>query len=240
MGSPSDWIGYWNDAPPIYSGPQHRTVHYRAIADDIARHIPARTAHVMDFGCGDALSADRVAERCRRLILVDGAETVLAGLKERMSGFAHVAVVAPEAIEVVVPQGSLDLIVVNSVVQYLTADDLVALMRRLAPLLAAGGAVVVADVVPPDASPVHDAAALMAFAARNGFLLPAGVGLVRTFASNYRQLREKLGFSQYSESAFLTLMSRAGFECRRIQPNFGHNQRRMAFRATVAPVSGTG
>ncbi len=233
MRQPSDWIAYWNAAPPIYSGMRHKFVHYLNVADDIVRHIDGSDWQVLDYGCGDALSAERVAAVCGRLILIDGGETVRAGLIERCESCAKIVIAAPEDVERVADVGSLDLIVINSVVQYLTTEDLIALMRRLKPMLSPQGTIIVADVVPPDASPVHDAAALMVFAARHGFIVEAVVGLFQTFISDYRRVRERLGFSQYTEAAFLSVMSRAGFECCRIQPNFGHNQRRMAFRATT-------
>ena len=93
------------------------------------------------------------------------------------------------------------------------------------------GALVLADLIGHKQSAVADALALLKFAAANGFLIAAFFGLVRTVFSDYRKIRSQLGFSQYSESEMLALLSAAGFRAMRMPKNFGHNQRRMAFAA---------
>ncbi len=61
-------------------------------------------------------------------------------------------------------------------------------------------ALIVADVIPPGVGVLTDTIALLRYAARNGFLLAAIVGLGRTIFSRYRRLRAKLGISCYGES----------------------------------------
>ena len=77
-----------------------------------------------------------------------------------------------------------------------------------------------------------DALSLLSFAARNGFFIAAGFGLVRTLFSDYGKIRAKLGISQYSEEEMLSILRGAGLIGTRLPRNFGHNQQRMAFEAT--------
>ena len=154
-------------------------------------------------------------------------------LRQRFSGRANPGVLSPDEVAAL-PDGHFDLIVANSLLQYLdrpTLDGLLALWRRL---LAPGGRLLLADIIPPDVSAVQDAAALLSFAAKDGFLPAAVVGLVRTALSPYRKLRGELGLSMYREDAFLALLREAGFAAERTRPNVGHNQNRMAFLARVA------
>ena len=76
-----DWVSFWDSDHSIYVNARHRDVHYRTIADMIVRHVPSPDATVLDFGCGEALHADRVAAACRHLILVDAAPNVRASLR---------------------------------------------------------------------------------------------------------------------------------------------------------------
>jgi hypothetical protein len=76
-----------------------------------------------------------------------------------------------------------------------------------------------------------DAAALLAFARREGFLTAALGGLVRTFFSDYRRVRAVLGLRQLDEAEMIALLRANGFEAQRLRPNLGHNQSRMAFMA---------
>ena len=86
---------------------------------------------------------------------------------------------APDEVERLA-DASIDLVVANSLVQYIAPaelDRLLAIWRRL---LAPGGVLIVADVIPPGVGVLTDAVALLRYAAKNGFLLAAVVGIGRT------------------------------------------------------------
>lgn len=225
-----DWISYWDSDHPIYVNARHFDVHYSNIADDIIRLLPSKQARVLDYGCGEALHAGRIAAACTSLYLCEAAPNVRVRLKERFGKDANIAVVTPQDVEAMEPQ-SLDLIVANSLLQYLKREELVKLLKVWRRLLAPGGALIVADVIGPKQSAIADALSLLRFAAANGFLTAAFIGLVKTTLSDYRKLRVQLGLTTYSEEEMLALLSEAGYDAARLKPNLGHNQGRMAFRA---------
>jgi SAM-dependent methyltransferase len=226
-----DWVSFWDSDHPIYVNARHFDVHYRAIAEDIAALIPSAAAHVLDHGCGEALHADKIAARCAELLLCEAAPTVRARVAKRFKGEPKIRVLAPEDVEKL-PANSLDLIVANSLLQYLKRDELGAILVSWKRLLKPGGRLVVADILPLQQSMPKDALALLSFAAKNGFLIAAVLGLVRTAFSDYGKIRAQLGMSQYSEEEMLGILRSADFNARRLKKNFGHNQQRMAFEAT--------
>jgi SAM-dependent methyltransferase len=228
-----DWIAFWNSDHSIYVDDRHRDLHYRAIADDIAALVPSPAATVVDFGCGEALHADRVAAASGRLILVDAAEKVRAGLARRFTDVSRIAVRSPPELAGC-PDGSVDLVVMNSVAQYVGSAELDALLASFRRLLRPGGLLVVGDVVPPDVSPVTDARALLKFAARGGFLGAAILGLIRTVLSDYSRLRSSLGLARYDVPAMTEKLAAAGFTAERAATNIGHNQARITFLARPA------
>ncbi len=225
-----DWVSFWDSDHPIYVNARHFDVHYREIADDIIKLIPSPDAKLLDHGCGEALHADRIAAKCGGLFLCEAAPTVRARVAERFRGEEKIRVLAPEDVEKL-PDACLDLIVANSLAQYLKQDQLKALLQTWKRVLKPRGSLVIADVIGHEQSPVADALALLRFAAVNGFLIAAFFGLVRTAFSDYRKIRSQLGFTQYSESEMLSLLREAGFNATRMPRNFGHNQSRMAFTA---------
>jgi ubiquinone/menaquinone biosynthesis C-methylase UbiE len=227
------WRDYWNADTPIYVNERHKALHYRLVANDIAALIERPGAVVLDHACGEALSAQRVAAKCERLYLCDGAPLVRERLHERFGTDPRIAVLAPEEVDALA-DGSLDLVVVNSLVQYLSLEELRRLLRLWRAKLKPDGRLVVADVIPHDVSPVADAKALLSFAASGGFLKAALVGLVRTVLSDYRKVRDELGFAQYDEPEMLEILTEAGFSPERRPRNFGHNQARMTFLARPA------
>jgi SAM-dependent methyltransferase len=230
MNDARDWITFWDNPHSIYVNARHFDVHYRDIADGTCRLLPRQGLRVLDYGCGEALHADRVAAKAAKLYLCETAASVRSRLAQRFAGNAAVAIVTPEDVARM-PDGSLDVVVANSVVQYLSSaelDRLLALMRRL---IAAGGVLIVGDVIGPDATPLNDAMALLRYAARNGFLLAAVIGLIRTVFSDYRAVRARLGIACYSEAEFTARLTAAGFGAQRLADNLEHNPARMSFRA---------
>jgi SAM-dependent methyltransferase len=198
----ASWIDYWNSDHPIYVNDRHKALHAAGIARDFGRHIKSKTAVVLDYGCGEALYAEDVARLCSKLICSDAAPAVREKLAERVASIPKIEVQSPDQTETT-PDGAYDLIVVNSLLQYLTIDQLSALLSLWRRLLKPDGRLVLADVVPPDVSPVTDATALLSFAFKGGFAGAALMGFVRTALSDYRKLRGELGFTMHSEYDFL-------------------------------------
>jgi ubiquinone/menaquinone biosynthesis C-methylase UbiE len=228
------WRDYWNQDTPIYSSERHKLLHYRGVANDIAALIASPGARVLDYGCGEALFADRVAQRCAHLYLSDGAPLVRERLAGRLNGHPGVTILAPEEMDRI-PAGSLNLVVVNSLLQYLSLGDLRALLPEFRRTLAPDGRLVLADVIPPDVSPVVDARALLGFAWRGGFLFSALAGLARTAVSDYRRMRDEIGLSHYTEDDLRDILEDSGFAVVRLPRNLGHNAARMTFEARPVP-----
>jgi SAM-dependent methyltransferase len=225
-----NWRDYWNQDTPIYVSDRHKTLHYQLIASDIAALVPSPQAHVLDHGCGEALSAGRVAARCGRLYLCDAAPLVRERLNQRFRANPKIEVLGPEEIEDLT-DGSLDLVVANSLLQYLSREelrDLLGLWRRK---LKREGRLVLADVVPPNLGPLADAKALLAFGWKGGFATRAVIGLIRTALSDYRKIRSELGLTTYAEPELIELLRAEGFSAERRAKNIGHNQERMTFLA---------
>ncbi len=228
-----DWISFWDSEHSIYVNARHRDVHYRRIADDVRRYVPRPDAVVLDYGCGEALHADRVAGATGRLILCEAAPKVRAALTARFQAEKDIEVRDPEEVAAL-PDASLDFIVMHSVAQYLTPAELAekfALFRRL---LGPGGLFLLGDVIPPKVSAMTDAGALLGFAAANRFLGAALIGLARTALSDYWTLRSSLGLRRYAADEITRMLAAAGFSTQRAPVNVGHNPARMTFLARPA------
>ena len=226
------WREFWDSAHSIYVSDRHKDVHYRDVAGQLAAFVPKPDARVLDVGSGEAIHADMVAGHAQEVLLCDAAASVRAAITARFVDNPKIKVLAPEDVEHL-PDASLDLIFANSLVQYLTEDELdrtLALWRRL---LAPGGILVVADVIPPSVGPLSDGFALIRYAAANGFLGAALLGLTRTALSRYTRLRGELGIARYDEAAFLGKLRAAGFAAERLPRNVEHNPARMTFRARL-------
>ena len=226
------WREFWDSAHSIYVSERHKDVHYRDVAEQLAAFVPRPDARVLDHGCGEAIHTDLVAARAGEVLLCDSAASVRASLAARFADNSKIKVIAPKEVERL-PDASLDLVFANSLVQYLTPAELDRMLGVWRRLLATGGVLIVADVIPPQVGAVSDGLALLRYAAANGFLGGALVGLARTALSRYRRLRSELGIARYTEAEFLAKLRAAGFEAERLPRNVEHNPARMTFRARI-------
>jgi SAM-dependent methyltransferase len=229
-GDVRDWTEFWDQPHSIYVNARHFDVHYRDIAQGIIALLPGPNARVLDYGCGEATHADLVAASAKELVLCESAPSVRAKLSQRFADIRNIRVLAPDQVERL-PEASIDLLVANSLVQYIARADLDRLLAAWRRLLAPGGALIVADVIRPGVGVVTDTVALLRYAARNGFLLAAIIGIARTVFSGYSRLRAELGISCYGEEEFMAKLAAAGFAAERLPFNLEHNPARMTFRA---------
>jgi len=230
----SDWVKFYDfKHSVIYVNARHRDVHYRRIAEDIRAYVPSPAARVLDYGCGEATSADLITNACAQLVLVEAAPNVRASLTMRYAGHPKIAVIAAEQVAAL-PKASFDLVVMHSVAQYLTQAELDRLLAIFRSLLKPDGLFILGDIVPPHFAAPAAALALLRFGAANGFFWAAAFGLVRIFASDYLRLRKTAGLSHYTEAAILERLREAGFKPERATRNISHNQWRMTFLCRAA------
>lgn len=228
-----DWIDYYDSTHTIYASKRHRDVHFETIAADIIGYIPSRDAVVLDYACGEALSAPKVAEACGKLILAEPAPGVRGRLIARFAPNTRIRVRSLDELRGM-EEASVDLAILNSAAQYMTPAELDWAFDTLHWLLKPTGRLVVGDILHPKVGMARDVTALLKFGAKHGFLKDALVGLVRTALSDYRQLRTRIGLQRYTEDEMIAKLEAAGYAAERAPKNIGHNAARMTFVARRA------
>ncbi|HSY57818.1 MAG TPA: class I SAM-dependent methyltransferase [Bradyrhizobium sp.] len=225
-----DWIDYYDSTHTIYASKLHRDLHFQLIARDIIGYIGAADAVVLDYACGEALSAAKVAEACGQLYLAEPAPGVRGRLIARFAPNTKIRVRSLEDVRKMA-EHSIDLVVMNSVAQYMTPAELDSAFAIIRRLLRPGGRLVLGDVLRPEVGMLRDVLALLRFAADYGFLRDALIGLISTALSDYRQLRSRVGLQRYSEADMIAKLAQNGFTASRVGVNIGHNRWRMTFVA---------
>ncbi len=221
---------FWNGDQVLYVNSRHRALYYADIGKEIAALIASPEALLLDYGCGEALAADFLAGKCARLYLYDPIQKIETSLRARNKANPKIAVLDRASLEAL-PDAGLDLMICNSVLQYLSREECGALVAFAAEKLKLGGRLVVADIIPPHVDALTNSWALVEFAYRGGFLLAALRGLFSTFFSRYRRRRGRMGLTTFAIPDMQRLLSTRGFEARRFDRNIGHNQARMTFIA---------
>ena len=225
-----DWIDYYDSTHTIYASKLHRDLHFEVIARDIIGYIASPDAVVLDYACGEALSAVKVAEACAKLYLAEPAPGVRGRLIARFAPNTKIRVRSLDDLRTMA-ENSVDLVVMNSVAQYMTSAELDSAFDVIHRLLRPTGRFVLGDILRPEVGMISDVLALLRFAATHGFLRDALIGLVSTALSDYRHLRNKVGLQRYGEDEMIAKLGAAGFSATRTPHNIGHNPWRMTFVA---------
>ncbi len=230
MSNPSAWLQFWNQEQSVYVSQRHIVSNYRAIADDFLALEPEGVGKtLLDYGCGEALATGRFVTAGYHVALYDPSALMQEKARRFARGETTLYRTAAE-----IPRQSADVILIVSVLQYLSKDETSDMLRSVHEYLRPVGKLYIADVVPPDVSMLRDVYSLLRAGLRDGFFFAALIGLGKTFFSEYRSLRKTAGFTTWSEGEFLALLAARGFQGVRMPHNIGHNQGRMTFCATIA------
>lgn len=213
-GSLAPWVGYFDRM----SGVTRR--HHAEAADHVRRLRAAvaiqRGLRLLDFGCGPGLVGALLAPDVDRYLFWDAAPAVL---QEAIRRLGHVASAAPAPADLgALPAGSIDLILVNSVVQYMGSSELATWLPRWRRLLAPAGRVLLSDLPPPGERALRALGDTLRFAASQGLLisaLPEAVGALTRYSA--RRTRTSLFRPDTAELA--RLAAAAGLSSERLAEN---------------------
>lgn len=166
-----DWVAYWDEL-------DEGQLLFREEADEYVRNLAAavrldRGMRVLDFGCGYGFVAHGLAPLVGQLFLWDAAESMRACARSHLAGRPNVYILGSPGTSDAPGDPRFDLILVNSVIQYMSEAEFLARLATWCLQLAPGGQVVVSDIIPPDHPPLKDILALLSFSTRRGYLLRA-------------------------------------------------------------------
>jgi SAM-dependent methyltransferase len=232
------WLDFWNAPNAIYVSRRHQKAHYAKILSGIGCFVPAGgAAVVLDWGCGDALAANDLAQACRTLLLYDRADSTRRRLLSNYAGSPKIRVLGDAELGAVA-SASVDLIIVNSVVQYLDRRQFVDALRLFQRLLKSDGKLLLGDIIAPDTPLVGHVTTFLGFAWQNGFFVAAVIGLARNFVSPYRKLRRDAGYACYTEMQMLGLLDDNGFVGERLASNIAVSELRSSYLARKSGAVG--
>src|SRR5438105_10009669 len=150
-----DWIDYYDSTHTIYASKLHRELHFQAIARDIIDYISSKDAVVLDYACGEALSAGKVADACAKLYLAEPAPGVRGRLIARFAPNTKIRVRSLDDLRKM-DEKSVDLVIMNSVAQYMTPDELDSAFAVIRRLLKPSGRLVLGDILRPEVGMARD------------------------------------------------------------------------------------
>ena len=219
---PPDWNAYnrWNQR---HRGMSELWVR-ELVAWLVAENVAGAHSNVLDYGCSWFDVGAALAARVRRVDGFDIDPAAVAAARQRMAGCSHVTLFDAVA---QIPMRTYDVIVVNSVLQYMRDEAEVATFLRQARdwLVSARATIVVSDVIPPQYSPARDAVDSLAVALRHGLLWP-----MLTHLRKAARMPAGHGRLRLAPETMTRLALSAGFACELLDRNLTPSKRRFTCR----------
>jgi SAM-dependent methyltransferase len=179
---------------------------------DLAAPRPGE--RLVDLGCGrgsDLLRAAALVGLTGQVSGVDATPGMVQAARQRTAGLANASVVLGDLAAVPLPAGCADVVVSNCAINH--APDKAAVFREVARLLAAGGRMVVSDVVSEAVLPESVRSDPAAWAACYGGAIPEAEYLAAVAAAGLTELRILTRSEPYEKGGVrvlsLTLEARA-------------------------------
>ena len=226
MVDPQDWRELWEGVQPGFEE------YFRSEAQDSFTRLSDQIVlepqmHVLDFGCGFGYLARRIADKVASVSLWDFALNIRHQAFENVKGHERVRFLdLSDDSGLELCSDSFDIVLVNSVIQYMTIEEFLRWLKRWYSMLRSGGVIIISDVIPQDSSAIWELMASLHFHARNGHLWRAIHRSVRRLL-RYQKTRRRVPLQRYAWSTIEALATDAGMIATRVPTNLTYRQERM-------------
>lgn len=222
----SSWLQVWQNHNDRL-GPRTTTpADAWVIAENVVGALQLDSgSRLLDWGCGPAHASSCLTEHGIDVLLYDRSRNFAAAARERFADTAKVTVLDDQQLDKLEP-GSIDAILVCSVLQYLGDNEIPDLFNRYARLLQPNGALVLVDVLPRDLNGLEDLRDVVHANLVGTGLSELTSNLGALGLSAVRRLRHGLRLRRFSDDELSALLATAGLDATRCPHNFKPNRSR--------------
>ncbi len=223
------WREYFDglkDQSPLYRPQAAFYVTSLSAAVGVQQH-----QRVLDFGCGFGFVAALLAPLVAEVWWWDPSPNMRSVAKRNTADFPNARFCDLSAMPFTGPEGSnwrgcpFDVILINSVTQYMAPEELWAWFRQWGTMLAPNGMLVLSDIIPPRHSGLFDLAHLLRFGLRHGSPLRAANEALGGVA-NYWRASRALPLTRIGREDLTRRATAAGFDVRFLPDNLTHFRKR--------------
>lgn len=223
------WGGYWDSldgAQPVFAAEAADTVN-RLLTGGLV----SEGTRFLDMGCGFGHVDAGLAQHVQSVAIWDPSPGMLAAAVRTNSDRHQVSPVDPMAAE----GHAFDVVLVHSVVQYLTFPELARNLDRWSRLLSPNGCILLSDLLAPGMSGTVELLQFLIFALRRRILL-AALSAARQEWDRYSKWREQSPLLTLSERRVADLAAAQGFSAVRLESKLGYRRQRFSMRLVPHPA----
>lgn len=215
-----EWISYWDKYTGLYAM-------YHLIAEDYCERFhrliqPDSKTRLLDFGCGLGLIARNLSSMVGVIKVYDPSPNMLEKARMTNRGIKNI-----EVLNNLDTNGLLyDLIIINSVVQYLKPEDLHDVLLQLFGHLDSEGSILITDIIPGKTSRFKEVFELARFAFRKKCPLIVARHLGVYLMSDYSKTEHSAPLVYYSMQDLDAVAKGAGYSLKLLDENIYYNRLR--------------
>lgn len=148
QGVPKSWRTYW-EVPAISTQQREHQVQSRYYLRKLEAAISlSPEMRVLDFGCGFGFVAEGLSEKVSEVLLWDASSNMRSQAQHLNAARANVRLIDLSTEKALAQSLSLDLILVNSVIQYMGSEEFSTWLTCWRNMLASNGRIVLSDLIP--------------------------------------------------------------------------------------------
>lgn len=215
------WRSYWEE-PCLHRLERIHRAQSLYYAERLVSLVPIDPKTVaLDFGCGFGFVSDALADKVEKMFLWDASNSMRNQARRFLAHRQNVQVI-DSLRAMAFPVEPFDLIIANSVIQYMTVEEFSEWLRQWGKLLAPSGRVVLSDLIPTAPPSVfREIYEAMAFSAKRGLFASTMAVQLRHIGQYWN--RGSLGaLLRMGEDTLRQLAHPAGFSVEMLGANLTH------------------
>lgn len=218
------WAAYWEGLGGTEAFFREQAKEYAANLECTVALNP--NAYVLDFGCGFGFVAEILAFKVGKVFLWDASANMRRRARRNLAYRENIRFLDLSTPQVIARDLKFDLIVVNSVVQYMSLDQFAASLMTWRSMLAADGSIVVSDLIPRNYNSMSDFVDLLKFSIRRKVLGSAFSQAARDFG-RYWMMRRSCPLARTSVEDLSDISKAADLSLSCLPKNLTHFRRRL-------------
>lgn len=217
------WTQFYDSLNPAMKLWEHEAAEYTRNLDTM--QLDLKKMKILDFGCGCGLIAESMAVRARCVDYWDLSKTMLEAAQKRLRKHGNTRFIDLSKRDLESFSKEYDLILVNSVIQYMSFEEFEQWLLNWSRMLAMNGMLVISDIMTPETPQWTEKLDILKFWLRSG-CMKYSYQMIPFMMRYYRTIRDgqylRLTKNQIARSA-----EKARYSVRYAQKNMTHFQNRL-------------